>query len=51
MNKKAAFDRDRAAPSSPASAANRIRATESLLGKRSKDFCNKICHEQTIRRG
>jgi hypothetical protein len=24
MNKKAAFDRDRAAPSSPASAANRI---------------------------
>src|ERR1700730_14793378 len=42
MNKKAAFDRDRAAPSSPASAANRIRATESLLAKRSKDFCNKI---------
>jgi hypothetical protein len=28
----------------------RIRATESLLAERSKDFCNKICQEQTLAR-
>ncbi len=38
---------DGAAPSSPASAANRIRATESLFAEAINAFCNKICHKQT----
>lgn len=33
----------RVAPSSPASAANRIRATESLFADAINDLCNKIC--------
>src|SRR5262245_15099284 len=42
MNKTAAVDRDRAAPSWLASTANRIRASESFRDKTRKDFCNKI---------
>jgi len=47
MNRTAALDRDRAAPSSPASTANRMTATESLLPEIINDFFNKICHKQT----
>jgi hypothetical protein len=47
MNKTAALDRDEAVPSSPASAANRIRASESLIAEAINDFCNKICHNPT----
>src|SRR4051812_31004205 len=47
MNRTAALDRDRAAPSSPASTANRMTATESLLPEIINDFFNKICHERT----
>src|SRR5262245_51784795 len=36
-----------AAPSSPASAANRITATESPFRQTINDFCNKICHNRT----
>src|SRR5207342_3499206 len=42
MNRTAALDRDRAAPSSPASTANRMTATESLLPEIINDFFNKI---------
>src|SRR5215470_19575163 len=42
MNRKTAPGRDAAAPSSPDSAANRIRATESLFARTINDFCNKI---------
>src|SRR5215467_11026738 len=47
MNRKTAPGRDAAAPSSPDSAANRIRATESLFARTINDFCNKICHNRT----
>src|SRR4051794_3107921 len=47
MNRTAALDRDRAAASSPASTANRMTATESLLPEIINDFFNKICHEET----
>src|SRR3954452_14984308 len=42
MNRTPALDRDRAAPSSPASTANRMTATESLLPEIINDFFNKI---------
>src|SRR3954453_18213046 len=48
MNKTAALGRDSAAPSSPASAANRMTTTESLFAKGINDFCNKICQEPTF---
>jgi hypothetical protein len=47
MNRTAALDRDRAAPSSPASTANRMTATESLLPEIINDFFNKICQHRT----
>jgi len=47
MNKTAAVDRDRAAPSSLASTANHTTVTESLFGETINDFCNKICQQQT----
>jgi hypothetical protein len=48
MNKTAALGRDSAAPSSPASAANRIRATESLFVRAINNFCNKIGTQRQI---
>src|SRR5262245_54806183 len=36
-------------PSSPASAANRVRATESPFTETINDFCNKICQKSTKR--
>src|SRR5215470_8626409 len=48
MNRKTAPGRDSAAPSSPDSAANRIRATESLFARTINDFCNKIGTELPI---
>src|SRR6478672_950717 len=50
MNRTAALDRDRAAPSSPASTANRMTATESLLPEIINDFFNKIGTELPCRR-
>src|SRR5262245_57099007 len=47
MNKTAASGRNSAAPSSPASAANRIRTTESLFAEAINEFCNKICQTRT----
>src|SRR4051812_19873086 len=47
MNRTAALDRDRAAPSSPASTANRMTATESLLPEIINDFFNKIYQLRT----
>src|SRR6185503_5625201 len=49
MNRTAALDRDRAAPSSPASTANRMTATESLLPEIINDFFNKIGTKRTCR--
>src|SRR5215831_16768562 len=46
--KTADLGRDCAAPSSPDSAANRIRATESLFARTINDFCNKICQKATF---
>src|SRR5215471_9544016 len=47
MNRKTAPGRDSAAPSSPHSAANRIKATESLFARTINDFRNKICQKRT----
>src|SRR5258707_1862189 len=47
-SKKIALCPPSAAPSSPASAANRITATESPFGQTINDFCNKICHKPTF---
>jgi hypothetical protein len=47
MNKTAALGRDSAAPSSPASAANRMTTTESLFAEGINDFCNKIGTKRT----
>src|SRR5215471_10634514 len=47
MNRKTAPGRDSAAPSSPDSAANRIRATESLFARTINDFCNNICQKRS----
>src|SRR5262249_45018800 len=44
-NKTAPLGRDRAAPSSLASTANRMTTTESPFLKTINDFCNKICHK------
>jgi hypothetical protein len=49
MNRTAALDRDRSAPSSPASTANRMTATESLFPEGINDFCNKIINKLTRR--
>src|SRR5215831_2309352 len=46
--KTADLGRDCAAPSSPDSAANRIRATESLFARTINDFCNKIGTKRTF---
>jgi hypothetical protein len=46
-NKTAPLGRDRAAPSSLASIANRMTTTESPFLKTINDFCNKICHNRT----
>jgi hypothetical protein len=50
MNRTAALDRDRSAPSSPASTANRMTATESLFPEGINDFCNKICQLRKLNR-
>src|SRR5215831_15696443 len=46
-NKTALLGRDRAAPSSLASTANRMTTTESPFLKTINDFCNKICQKRT----
>src|SRR5215207_3845043 len=50
MNKKAALGGDPTAPSSSASAANRMTATESLFPEIINDFCNKIGTKQRWRK-
>src|SRR5262249_46163208 len=49
-NKTAPLGRDRAAPSSLASTANRMATTESPFLKTINDFCNKICHKLPLAR-